>query len=84
MGIVSYKLALPSKSRLHPVFHVSCLKMKLGPNVQSMPTLPPVDEEGQVSCEPITVLQSRTKSLRSRVISEVLVQWLDYPPKDAT
>lgn len=49
-----------------------------------MPTLPPVDEEGQVSCEPITVLQSRTKSLRSRVISEVLVQWLGYPPKDAT
>lgn len=49
-----------------------------------MPTLPLVDEEGQVSCEPITVLQSQTKSLRSRVISEVLVQWLGYPPKDAT
>jgi len=49
-----------------------------------MATLPPMDEDGQVSSESIVVLQSRTKSLRSRVITEVLVQWLNCPPKDAT
>jgi len=59
-------------------------KMKLGPNVHSMPTLPSVDEEGQVSSEPIVVLQLRTKALRSRVIIEVLVQWMGCPLKDAT
>lgn len=83
MGL-SYKLALPPKSKLHPVFHVSCFKMKLGLNVHSMPTLPPVDEEGQIFSEPIAVLQSRTKALRSPVITEVLVQWMGCPPEDAT
>lgn len=58
--------------------------MKLSLNVHSMPTLPPVDEEGQIFSEPIAVLQSRTKSLRSRVITEVLVQWMGCPPEDAT
>ena len=48
-----------------------------------MSTLPLVDEEGQVSCEPIIVLQSRTKSLKSRVITDVLVQWLGCPLEDA-
>ena len=81
---MSYKLALPSESKSHPIFRVSCLKMKLGPNVHSMPILPLVDEEGQVSSEPIAVLQSRTKALRSRVITEVLVQWMGCPPKNAT
>ena len=84
VGAVSYKLALPPESRLHPVFHVSCLKMKLGPNKHSIPTLPLVDDDGQVSSEPVAVLQSRTKSLRSRVVTEVLVQWLGCSPENAT
>ncbi|XP_075655198.1 uncharacterized protein LOC142625421 [Castanea sativa] len=84
VGDVSYKLALPPESRLHPVFHVSCLKMKLGSKKHSMPTLPLVDEDGQVANEPVAVLQSQTKTLRSRVITEVLVQWLGCPPEDAS
>ena len=86
VGAVSYKLALPLESSLHTMFHgffFSFLKMKLGSNKHSIPTLPPVDEDGQVSSEPVVVLQSHTRSLKSRVITEVLVQWLGYPPKDA-
>ena len=74
IGSVSYKLELPTKSRIHPVFHVSSLKLKLGQHVTPLPTLPPVDEFGQVFTEPVVVLQKRTKSLRSKVITEVLVQ----------
>ena len=84
IGSVSYKLDLPSKSRIHPVFHVSCLKLKLGQHVTPLPTLPPVDEFGQVLTKPMVVLQKRTKSLRSRVITEVLVQWSGASFDDAT
>ena len=41
---MSYKLDLPPESKVHLVFHVSCLKMKLGQHVTPIPTLPPVDE----------------------------------------
>ena len=81
---MSYKLDLPSESRIHPVFHVSCLKLKLGQHVTPLPTLPPVDESGQVFTEPVVVLQKRTKSLRSRVITEVLVQWSGASLDDVT
>ena len=81
IGTVSYKLALPPEPKIHPVFHDSCLKLKLG---QHVPTLPSVDEEGHVLSEPIAVLQTRTKNLRTRSITEVLVQWMGSPPEDAT
>ena len=81
---MSYRLDLPLESKIHHVFHVSCLKLKLGQHVTPLPTLAPVDDEGQVAIEPITVLKTRTKTLRTRVITEVLVQWLGYPPKEAT
>ena len=65
IGLVSYKLDLPPESKVHPVFHVSCLKMKLGQHITPIPTLQLVDESGQVLSEPIAVLKTRTKALRS-------------------
>ena len=56
VGKLSYKLDLPSNSKLHPTFNVSCLKEKLGQHVSALPTLPPVDSEGILSLEPIVVL----------------------------
>ena len=43
LGPVAYKLALSSDFLLHLVFHVSCLKKKLGAQITPIPTLPPVD-----------------------------------------
>ena len=74
IGTVSYKLALPLESKIHPVFHVSCLKLKLGQHVTPLPTLPPIDEERHVLSQPIAVLQTRTKTLRTRSVTKVLVQ----------
>ena len=84
IGQVSYKLDLPPKSRLHPTFHVSCLKSKLGQHVVSIPTLPCVDLEGIISLDPAAILQENTHQLRHRTITQVFVQWQGESKEDAT
>ena len=56
VGTIFYKLDLPPEAKIHPIFHVPCLKFKLGQQVHPMPTLPPMDVEGHVCVKPIKVL----------------------------
>lgn len=44
IGAVSYKLELPKESRIHPVFHVSLLKKKIGEKYSVQGELPIVEE----------------------------------------
>ena len=60
---VSYRLDLPPNSKIHPTFHVSCLKAMLGQHVVSIPTLPPTDLEGTVLSKPVAVLKERSHQL---------------------
>lgn len=53
---MAYRLDLPPESKVHPIFHVSCLKLKLGQHVIPLPTLSPVDEDEQVTTETIAIL----------------------------
>ena len=72
IGAVSYKLDPPPESKIiRPVFHVFYLKLKLGQQVTPIPTLPPIDESGQITTEPMALLQSRTSTLRSRTIAAI-------------
>uniref|UniRef100_A0A7N2MQE9 Chromo domain-containing protein n=1 Tax=Quercus lobata TaxID=97700 RepID=A0A7N2MQE9_QUELO len=80
----AYQLDLPPESKLYPVFHLSLLKPKLGQHTSPVPTLPPIDAEGLLSPKPIAVLQQRSKQLRNRIITEVLVQWHGTTTEDAT
>eukprot|EP00253_Pinus_taeda_P029379 PITA_29379 len=84
IGEVTYKLPLPSTAKIHPVFHVSCLKKVIGNNYRIQTNLPKLDEEGSIWLQPEQVLDTREWSLRGRVIREVLLKWKDNSPKDAT
>ena len=81
---MSYRLDMPPNSKIHPTFHVSYLKAKLGQHVISIPTLPPIDLEGAVISELALVLKERTHQLRSKTITKFLVQWQGEGPNDAT
>jgi hypothetical protein len=48
VGQVTYQLALPSQSKLHPVFHVSCLKKVIGTRCQIQTNLPELAKEGSI------------------------------------
>jgi hypothetical protein len=84
VGSMAYQLALPSQSKLHPVFHVSFLKKVIGNKCQTQTSLPELDEEGSIWLQPQAVLAQREHRLHQRTIQEVLVQWKDTPPEDAT
>jgi hypothetical protein len=70
---VSYQLAFPSHSKLHPVFHVSCLKKGIGAKCQIQTNFPELAEEGSIWLQPKAVLDQRERRLRQRTIKEVLV-----------
>eukprot|EP00253_Pinus_taeda_P033327 PITA_33327 len=83
-GAVAYKLAFPPTAKIHPVFHVSCLKKVIGNHCRFQTNLPELDEEGSIWLQPEKVLDTRERHLRSRTIKEVLVKWKDTSPEDAT
>ncbi len=84
VGQVAYELELPEGSKIHNVFHVSCLKKVVGQQVTVSQELPPLDEEGQLVTDPEQILQVRERQLRNRVIREYLIKWKDLPIEDAT
>ena len=84
IGTMAYKLELPTASRLHPVFHVSCLKKVIGDKLPVQTILPELDEEGKIILEPEAVIETRTRQLRNRSISEYLIKWKNLSIEDST
>ena len=60
-----YKLELPASSRVHPVFHVSCLKKVIGENIIVQTIFPELEEEGKIILEPEAVNETRTRQLQN-------------------
>jgi hypothetical protein len=75
LGSVAYELALPLDACIHPVFHVSCLKKKLGHDIFPLPNLPPVGSLGEIRPEPDFIVDRRLVKRRGRATTEVLVRW---------
>ncbi|KAF7119456.1 hypothetical protein RHSIM_Rhsim13G0234900 [Rhododendron simsii] len=84
IGQVAYQLELPAQAKIHPVFHVSLLKRKLGTHVVPQSTLPPVDTDGILEPEPVAVLDRRLVKFKGRPATQFLVQWSNSYPEDAT
>ena len=81
---MAYKLELLASSRLHPVFHVSCLKKVTGENILVQTILLELDEEGKIILELEVVTETRTRQLRNQSISEYLIKWKNLPTEDST
>ncbi|KAB2635839.1 hypothetical protein D8674_026373 [Pyrus ussuriensis x Pyrus communis] len=78
VGSVAYKLKLPETSKLHPVFHVSCLKKHVGPDVNLMPLLPLVTDDGLQAQEPVAMLQRRVYKKNNADKNSEESTWEDY------
>lgn len=84
VGNVAYKLQLPSHVRIHLVFHVSQLKKHIGLGHTPSPDLPVVDHEGQILVLPEKILQTRTIRQGRRLVRQILLQWTNSSPENAT
>jgi hypothetical protein len=67
-GEIVYELELSEGSKIHNVFHVSCLKKALGQHITSSTELPPLDKEWQLVLVPEEVLEVWERKLRNRLI----------------
>lgn len=83
-GPVAYKLQLPPEARIHSECHVSVLKKKVGKTDQVSQQLPSVDVHGQFIVEPLSILERRMVKKGNAAAVEVLVQWSNTLPSDAT
>jgi hypothetical protein len=84
VGKVAYELDLPLEARIHPVFHVSQLKLKLGSTAITLPKLPPINAKGVLQLEPVEVLGRRAQPKGNRPLIEILVRWEGQTADNAT
>jgi hypothetical protein len=84
VGNVAYKLKLPENAKIHPVFHVSQLKIFKGDPQQQYLPLPLTMSEIGPMLQPIEILQARTIQRGTKKIHQILVQWDQSPIAEAT
>lgn len=80
VGQVAYRLGLPESSSIHPVFHVSQLKLAVSPD-QVVPTLPPEFDYPRI---PEAILQRRGIMRDNSQVQQVLIKWSNWPKEMAT
>lgn len=81
VGKVAYRLDLPVSSKIHPVVHVSQLKLAAGYKGPAPATLPLDLPEFSV---PVQILQTRGLTKGNRLVQQGLVQWSGLPSDLAT
>lgn len=84
VGKVAYRLQLPPNSRIHPIFHVSLLKKRVGSGTVLSPTLPQFDQQGEVIWMPKEILDVATVREKRHMVTKWLIHWNGLPKEDAT
>lgn len=84
VGTVVYKLKLPVGLAIHPVFHVSLLKKKLGDDVSVSPELPPFSDDGEILLEPEAIREVQWVKRGKRFLEKCLIKWKNLPIEDAS
>jgi hypothetical protein len=84
IGSVAYELSLPPEARIHPVFHVSKLKLFHGTPPHTIPALDPSVVGTMVPLRPNHFLGTRQLHTKAGLVTQVLVQWEGLPAIEAT
>lgn len=85
IGNVAYKLQLLLESRVHPFFHVSCLKKTLGNKPQDEAKLPEeLETDLAIKYEPEGIWAKRFKKRETEQILQLLVQWKGRRAEETT
>ena len=72
------------KGKIHGVFHVSCLKKKLGSTTHIQIELPMLDDEGKLVLELECILEIKTRTIHSRSVNVYLIKRINLPDDEAT
>ncbi|XP_061993942.1 uncharacterized protein LOC133711877 [Rosa rugosa] len=81
---VAYKLLLTPDSRVHPVFHVSLLKKKVGANTTVQAHMPPSLNPLNPRWYPAKVLGRGIFKKKNAPVTKWLIQWVGASMEDAT
>ena len=85
VGPVAYRLAFPTSTRAHNLFHVSLLKKYIhDPNHVINWDVIQVETEGEFRIDPTSVLDKKVTMLHNQAIGQVKVQWEHSGLEEAT
>ncbi|KAJ4811165.1 polyprotein [Rhynchospora pubera] len=84
IGEVAYKLNLPQGSQIHPVFHISQLKPRVGEGQAVTPKLPLIAEKGSIADQPGSILDRKMVKKNNAAAVQVLIKWANQSVEDAT
>jgi Chromo (CHRromatin Organisation MOdifier) domain len=84
IGTVAYKLQLPLNSQIHPVFHVSQLKPRIGKGEAVVPNLPVLGPERGLRLVPVAILDRKIVKRGNAPVAQILVKWSNTTEEEAT
>lgn len=77
-------MELPESAQIHPVFHVSQLKLHRGEPPTTLAVLPRFNTDGVLAVEPLAILDRKLAKRGNATAVYVLVQWVNGTAVDAT